>query len=88
MGKEKYKKDILALFEKSPVVNIDSIARIIKSRKNVKSYVKRAVNYLIKQEKIKRITKGYYTILDNASLAVFCFQPAYLGLPLMISNIA
>jgi predicted transcriptional regulator of viral defense system len=80
MGKEKYKKDIEALFKKSPIVSYSSISRIIKSKKKVRGYVKRAINYLIKQGKIKRITKGYYTNLDNTSLAVFCFKPAYLGL--------
>jgi len=80
MGKEKYKKDIEALFKKSPIVRYNSISRIIKSKKKVNGYVKRIINYLIKQGKIKKITKGYYTILDNASLAVLCFQPAYLGL--------
>jgi predicted transcriptional regulator of viral defense system len=80
MGREKYKKDIEALFKKSPVVSYNSISRIIKSKKKVKGYAKRVINYLIKQGKIKKITKGYYTISDNSSLAVFCFQPAYLGL--------
>ena len=80
MGKEKYKNDILALFEKSPVVSYNSISRIVKSKKKVKEYAKRIINYLIKQGRIKKITKGYYTISNNTSLAVFCFQPAYLGL--------
>jgi len=80
MGKEKYKNDILALFEKSPIVSYNSIERIIKNKRKVKGYVKRAINYLIKQGKIKRITKGCYTTSNNSSLAVFCFQPSYLGL--------
>lgn len=80
MGKEKYLKDIEALFAKSPVVNYSSINRIIKHKKNVKQYVKKIIHSLIKKDKIKRITKGYYTTSNDASLAVFCFQPAYLGL--------
>ena len=80
MGKEKYLKDIEALFEKSPVVSYSSIERTIKSKKNVRQYVKKLIHGLIKKNKIKRLTKGFYTKLDDNSLAVFCFKPAYLGL--------
>jgi predicted transcriptional regulator of viral defense system len=80
MGKEKYLRHIEALFSRSPVVSYASIERVIKHKKNVKGYVKRFINELLKKGKIKKLTKGYYTMLDNSSLAVFCFQPAYLGL--------
>lgn len=80
MGKEKYKNKILELFEKSPVVSYNSVSRIINNNKKVRGYAKRIINYLIKQKKIKKITKGCYTALNNSSLTVFCFQPAYLGL--------
>lgn len=80
MGKEKYKKRIEELFSKSPVVSYSSISRIVKQKRNVKQYVKRLINYLTKRGEIKRLTKGYYTKLDDVSLIVFCFQPAYLGL--------
>lgn len=80
MGKEKYKKRIEELFFKSPVVSYSSISRVIEQDKNVKQYAKRLVNYLTKKGEIKRLTKGCYTKLDDVSLIVFCFQPAYLGL--------
>lgn len=80
MGKEKYLSEVEALFSKSPVVSYSSIYRIIASKKKVKQYAKRLVRYLISKGKIKRLTKGCYTAFDDASLAVFCFQPAYLGL--------
>src|SRR3989344_3121380 len=80
MGKEKYLKDVESLFKKSGVVNYNSIERIVRNKKNVKSYTKQLTRNLIKQGKIKRLTKGYYTIYDYSSLAVFCFKPAYLGL--------
>lgn len=79
MGKSKYKNNVEKLFRESPVVSHDSLARII-GNKGKKSYTKRMINYLIKKESIKRITKGYYTTRDDASLSVFCFQPAYFGL--------
>lgn len=80
MGKQKYQKLVEELFKKSPVVDSSSITRIIKSKKNIKQYTKQLIRNLILQKKIKRLTKGYYTIHDDVSLAVFCFNPAYLGL--------
>jgi predicted transcriptional regulator of viral defense system len=80
MGKEKYQKEIEALFEKSPVVGFDSIERIIQSKKNVGQYAKQLIRNMLKKGKIKRLAKGYYTSRDESSLAVFCFKPAYLGL--------
>ncbi len=80
MGKEKYLKEVEALFRKSPVVTYQSIERVIKHKKKVKQYVKLFIHLLLKKGKIKRLAKGYYTARDDPSLAVFCFQPAYLGL--------
>ena len=75
MGKEKYLNDVKNLFKKSPVVNIQSIQRIIR-----KSYAKQLIRNLAIKGKIKRLAKGCYTVHDDPSLAVFCFKPAYLGL--------
>ena len=80
MGKEKYIKKIESLFYKSPVVDADSISRIVKSKKNVKQYTKQLIRNLILRGRIKRLTKGYYTFHEDPSLAVFSFKPAYLGL--------
>lgn len=80
MGKEKYLKDVEALFSKSPVVSYSSIEKVVAHRKGVRQYVKRLVHYLTISGRIKRLAKGCYTTLDDVSLAVFCFKPAYLGL--------
>jgi len=80
MGKEKYQKQVLELFKKSPVVSFDSIERIIKEKKNVKQYAKQLVRNLLLREKIKKIAKGYYSIYEDPLLNTFCFQPSYLGL--------
>lgn len=80
MGKEKYQKEIEALFEKSPVVKFDPVERIVKSRKNVKQYAKQLIRNLLNKGKIKSLAKGCYSSHDEPSLAVFCFKPAYLGL--------
>jgi predicted transcriptional regulator of viral defense system len=80
MGKQKYLEDVMALFDKSPVISYNSIARIITSKKRVKQYTKQLIRNLILKGKIKRITKGYYSLYEDPSLIVFCFKPAYLGL--------
>jgi len=80
MGKERYQKDIMEMFKKSPIVTSKSIERLIKSKKHVKQYQKQLVRNLLLKGKIKRLAKGCYTYFDDASLAVFCFKPAYLGL--------
>lgn len=80
MGKQKHLPRIMHLFKESPIVSFDSVKRIVKSKKNVKQYAKQLIRNLIKQGKIKKLTKGYYTSYDDVSLIVFCFKPAYLGL--------
>lgn len=80
MGKEKYVKRVMELFKDSPVVDAKSIARVIKSKRRVKQYNKQLIRNLLLRGKIKKLTKGCYTIHDDSSLAVFCFTPAYLGL--------
>lgn len=80
MGKEKYLRDVEALFSKSPVVSYSSIEKVVTHRKKVKEYVKRLIHYLTVSGRIKRLAKGCYTALDDVSLAVFCFKPAYFGL--------
>lgn len=80
MGKQKHLARIMDLFKKSPVVNFSSVERIVKNEKNVKQYTKQLIRNLIKQGRINKITKGYYSIHDDPSLIVFCFKPSYLGL--------
>lgn len=81
MGKKKHLGQIEELFKKSPVVDFQSIKRRVKSE----SYAKTLVNYLIKRGKISKLAKGRYTRYNETALAVFCFQPAYLGLQSALS---
>lgn len=80
MGKEKYLRDVEALFSKSSVVSYSSIEKVVTHRKKVKHYVKRLIHYLTVSGRIKKLAKGCYTVSDDVSLAVFCFKPAYFGL--------
>ncbi len=78
MGKIKYINEIRRFFRESPVVDINSLKKFI-SKKD-KKYIYLLISNLLKKKEISRITKGYYTIYDDASLIVFCFKPSYLGL--------
>lgn len=76
MGKIKYITRIRELFKKTLIVSINSIKKIV----NNKNYTNILINHLVKKQEIIRITKGFYTIHDDPTLAVFCFKPAYIGL--------
>src|SRR3989338_9032928 len=76
MGKQKYLGKIEELFRKSPVVSFSSIQKYAKN----KEYAKQIIHNLLARDKIKRVTKGFYTVSDNPQLSVFCFKPAYFGL--------
>jgi len=76
MGKQKYLKKVDELFKKSLIVKYSSIKRILKNRE----YAKQLVRNMILKGKIKKLTKGCYSLYDDPQLLVFCFKPAYLGL--------
>jgi len=63
MGKTKYLRDVLALFEKSPIVNYDSIKRIIYGKKKAGNYTKKLIYVLLSKGKIKRLA-NYIPLCD------------------------
>ncbi len=80
MGKEFYQRRVEELFAKSAVVSYASIERIIRDRKKKSNYAKQLIRNLVRKGTIKPLMKGFYTSRNDASLLVFCLQPAYLGL--------
>jgi predicted transcriptional regulator of viral defense system len=76
VGKIKYLSEIMEFFKKTPVVSTRDIKLYLKH----KGYSYLLLSNLVKQGKIKRITKGFFTIHDDPITSVFCFRPAYLGL--------
>ncbi|MEX2016891.1 MAG: type IV toxin-antitoxin system AbiEi family antitoxin domain-containing protein [Candidatus Pacearchaeota archaeon] len=78
MGKIIYIGEIRKFFKENPIVSIASLKKFLGKKRN--DYIYLIVNNLLKKGEIKRITRGYYTIHDDPSLAVFCFKPSYLGL--------
>ncbi|PIN91671.1 hypothetical protein COU56_04910 [Candidatus Pacearchaeota archaeon CG10_big_fil_rev_8_21_14_0_10_31_9] len=80
MGEKKHLDKVMELFQKSLVVDFDSIKRIVGENKKDKGYSKQLVRNLIKSGSVRQITKGYYTTHNNYQLSVFCFKPSYFGL--------
>lgn len=76
MGKVKYLKKIMEFAEKSPVFSSRDINAIVRKP----SYTHLLLNRLIQKGKIKKLTKGFYTLHEEPVLLVYCFRPAYLGL--------
>lgn len=80
MGKVKYIREIEEFFKKSLVVDINSLKNFIRKHRGNEKYIYLLISNMLKRGKIKRLTKGYYTIHEDPTLAVFCFKPAYIGL--------
>lgn len=38
------------------------------------------LNQMVKKKEVYRLTRGFYSLHNDPTLAVFCFKPAYLGL--------
>ncbi len=85
MGKQIHLEKIERLFDKSSVVDLKSIERIVGVTKR-SNYAKLIIFNLIKKGIIKRIGKGIYTKNPEISLAVFAFKPSYLGLQSALSH--
>ncbi len=86
MGTRIHLDKIERLFEKSPVVDFRSIERIVRVGKSKSNYAKLMVSNLLKNDKIHKVGKGYYSKYPESSLAVFVFKPAYLGLQSALSH--
>jgi len=84
MGKVKYLYKVKELFNKSGVISISSLKKIVPQ-----AYLKVLLNNLLKKKEIYRLTKGYYSKHDDPTLLVYCIKPSYLGLQeaLSIHNI-
>jgi predicted transcriptional regulator of viral defense system len=87
MGKTVHKKDVMALFHKSPILDSKSIYRIVGEKSQGKTdYARQLIKNLIDSGKIRKITKGFYSIHEDPSLAVYALKPAYLGLQDALSH--
>ncbi len=76
MARRKHIGEVIKLFSQSPVVTARDIELIVGSR----AYAYLLLHNLSKHGRIKRLTKGYYTVHGDPTLTVFCYRPAYIGL--------
>jgi len=72
----KHIKKIRDFLKKTPVVHVQSIKNMVRND----TYVHLLLHNLRQKKEIHRVTKGWYSISDDPTLAVFCFNPSYLGL--------
>src|SRR3989344_9543144 len=77
MGRIKHLAKVREFFQKTPIINLNSLKKILGDSQD---YVYLLINKMLEHGEIKRITRSYYSIYDDPTLAVFCFKPAYLGL--------
>src|SRR3989344_2264147 len=77
MGAVKHKNIIRTFFRQTPVADINSLKRKINGKSN---YANLMLNQMVKKGEIYRLTRGFYSLHNDPTLAVFCFKPAYLGL--------
>lgn len=76
MGQVKHITKIREFLKRTPVVHIQSIRNIIGNS----AYADLLLHQMRKKKEVYRITKGWYSLSDDPTLAVFCFKPSYLGL--------
>ena len=76
MGRIKYIKQIREFLKKTPVATLGDINMVVRN----KPYSYLLANNMIKRGELNRIKKGFYSLHDDPTLAVFCYRPAYLGL--------
>ncbi len=80
MGTAKYIKDVIGFLGKTPVASSRDIKLIVNRSKIKKTYSHLLMHNLIKSGRVKKVVKGFYTLLEDPSVSVFCFRPAYIGL--------
>lgn len=71
---------------KSPVIHSSSLKRLIQSQKKGTQYHKQVIHNLVRKGVLRKLAQGCYSLHSEASLAVLCFTPAYLGLEDALSH--
>lgn len=76
MGKIKYLEKLRESLKDMVIFRAKDVELIIKNRE----YTNLLLHNLARKGEIKRVTKGWYSFLDDPLISVFCFKPAYIGL--------
>ena len=75
MGKIIHSRKLREFFSSTPVFTARDIKIAVGG-----GYSRLLLHNLTGSGEIKRLVRGYYTVLDDPIVSVFCFRPAYLGL--------
>ena len=76
MGKVVHLGKIMEFAGKTPVFRARDVELIVKS----KNYSHLILHKLVREDRIRRVTKGWYSLYEDPMVSVFCFKPAYIGL--------
>ncbi len=75
MGKIIHSRKLREFFSSTPVFTARDVKIAVGG-----GYSRLLLHNLTRSGEIKRLVRGYYTVLDDPIVSVFCFRPAYLGL--------
>jgi len=76
MGKIVHLDKVRVFLKETPVFRTRDIELLAGSR----GYACLTLHNLVRRGEIRRVTKGWYSSLEDPIVSVFCFKPAYLGL--------
>lgn len=76
MGKIIHRDAVMAFIAGTPAFRARDIQVIVGDR----GYALLLLHNLVKAGRIHRVTRGWYSALDDPVVSVFAFKPAYLGL--------
>ncbi|MBI3859141.1 MAG: hypothetical protein HY296_02715 [Thaumarchaeota archaeon] len=76
MGRSRHLGNVRALIGKTPAFRARDAELIVGDR----AYAMLLLHHLAKKGEVHRITRGWYSKLDDPVVSVFAFRPAYLGL--------
>jgi predicted transcriptional regulator of viral defense system len=71
-----YEAEIIEKFSKVPVFSLADVSQIVKNR----NYAKVVVSRMVKNRKIKKVKKGFYTLHEDPFLvSTFLVKPSYVS---------
>ncbi len=76
----KYMRDFIGEFTERKTFTLRDVRIYLSDKKISKDYLRVFIHNLLKKGKIKRITKGVYTFMDEVEVVGFAFSPFYYGL--------
>jgi predicted transcriptional regulator of viral defense system len=76
MGRVVHLDKLRAFAKSTPVFRAKDVEVLVKDKK----YSHLVLHKLAQRGEVKRVVKGWYSLHEDPTVAVFCFKPAYIGL--------